>query len=92
MLPLALIAVPVVLGLIFWPIIGVLLVEVPGDLNHFFFKLLMTFHYLGVIGIVLFTLFSDNRQSTEELEILVKIGWGQTLILYAPHLLGQVAI
>jgi len=72
-LALALIGAPVVLGLIFWPIIGVLLVDVPGDLSHFFFKLLMILHYLGVGGVVLFILFWNNQRTTEELEILLQM-------------------
>ena len=88
-IPLALIAAPVILGLIFWPIVGVLLVHIRNDLSRFFFNLLMTFHYLGVVGVVLFMLFSDD---TEEWEILVRIGLGQTLILCVPYLTGQAAI
>ena len=89
LLPLALIAAPVILGLIFWPIIGVLLVHIRGDLSRFYFKVLMTFHYLGVVGVVLFMLFSDD---TEDWEILVRIGLGQTLVLCVPYLTGHAAI
>lgn len=89
MLPLAVIAAPVVLGLVFWPIIGVLLVDIPGHLSRFFFKHLMTLHYVGVVAVLLFMLFSDD---TEEWEILQKDGLGGALILCAPYLVGQVAI
>jgi hypothetical protein len=89
MLPLALIAAPVVLGLIFWPIIGILLVDISGDLSHFFFKLLMSLHYVGVLGVMLLMAFWHDG---EEWTTLMKAGLGPALLSCGPYFAGQAAI